>query len=238
MSLRFLFRNLKARWRTQRTELEALLSGLDPSCVALDVGSHKGSYLMPLHRRAARVVAFEPQPALAALLDEERRAWRMSRLEVRHHAVGSQVGEAELLVPRDPREAAMATLGSREGDWISCPVPVTTLDEEFLDSGERIGAIKIDVEGHELAVLEGGAGVLARDRPVLVVELEERHLGGVPVREAVQRFEAAGYRGELVTAGGLIPASRYEPSVHQRQDGERFWDRDSYANNFVFRPRR
>ncbi|SNT36751.1 methyltransferase, FkbM family [Tropicimonas sediminicola] len=38
-----------------------------------------------------------------------------------------------------------------------------------------LGFIKIDVEGHELEVLQGGKETLARETPVLLIEIEERH---------------------------------------------------------------
>lgn len=43
------------------------------------------------------------------------------------------------------------------------------------DAMEPIGCIKIDVEGHEDAVLRGGRRLLFRDHPSLIVEIEERH---------------------------------------------------------------
>ena len=51
-------------------------------------------------------------------------------------------------------------------------MPVKRLDDQHLDN---VGLIKIDVEGHELAVLHGAADTLTRNRPAVVVEAEERH---------------------------------------------------------------
>jgi hypothetical protein len=41
--------------------------------------------------------------------------------------------------------------------------------------GGPVGFIKIDIEAHELPVLEGAAEILNRDRPVLLIESEKRH---------------------------------------------------------------
>lgn len=43
---------------------------------------------------------------------------------------------------------------------------------------DDVGFIKIDVEGHELAVLKGATSLINRCRPVLLVECEERHSPG------------------------------------------------------------
>ena len=41
-----------------------------------------------------------------------------------------------------------------------------------------VGFIKVDVEGHEEEVIDGGFRVIARDHPVLLIEIEERHRHG------------------------------------------------------------
>ena len=51
-------------------------------------------------------------------------------------------------------------------------VPVRTLDSFGLTS---VGFIKIDVEGHELAVLQGACKTIALSHPILMVEVEDRH---------------------------------------------------------------
>jgi FkbM family methyltransferase len=54
-------------------------------------------------------------------------------------------------------------------------VPMVRLDDMDLPDP---AFIKIDVEGHELAVLEGAQALLARARPVLMMEMEDRHAPG------------------------------------------------------------
>jgi hypothetical protein len=51
-------------------------------------------------------------------------------------------------------------------------VPWVSLDEKIT---EPVEFIKIDVEGHELAVLQDGMDILRRDHPVILIEAEERH---------------------------------------------------------------
>ena len=61
----------------------------------------------------------------------------------------------------------------------------------------RIGFIKIDVEGHELNVLEGAKRTISRDRPTLLIECEERHNPG-GVSKLRELFRDAGYEGRFL----------------------------------------
>ena len=65
------------------------------------------------------------------------------------------------------------------------------LDDLNLDP---VGFIKIDVEGHEEAVLMGGATLLERDRPTALIEIEERHKAGA-IDAITERMNGLGYRG-------------------------------------------
>ena len=63
--------------------------------------------------------------------------------------------------------------------------------------------VKVDVEGSELEVLEGGRGTILRDRPALIVELlTGAHADPVAVAEQIEG--SFGYAAKLVTIGGDI----------------------------------
>ena len=73
-------------------------------------------------------------------------------------------------------------------------MPTVTLDQILLplvQGGERVAFVNIDVEGHEFAVLKGGEALIARERPVLLVELEYRH--GARVGEVFDWLKARRY---------------------------------------------
>lgn len=59
-------------------------------------------------------------------------------------------------------------------------VPMRRLDELML---QRVSFKKFDVEGHEFEVLKGTTGLLATQKPVLLIEIEERHCAGDLQRE-------------------------------------------------------
>jgi len=47
-------------------------------------------------------------------------------------------------------------------------------------------------------------------------------------------LKSLGYKGSFICRNTLLPLSAFDPSVHQRQDGEWFWKKEGYCNNFVF----
>jgi FkbM family methyltransferase len=124
-----------------------------------------------------------------------------------------------------------------DGTIRSIEVPVRRLDDLGLTD---IGLIKIDVEGHELAVLHGATETLTQQRPAIVVEAEERHHPN-SVAEITGLLQGLGYAGYFDLDGVRRPIAEFDPARHQdpanvgsQKDG---WaGRGVYVNNFVFVP--
>lgn len=168
---------------------------------ALDVGANYGVYTWHLRRSAAEVVAFEPQPIAAAFL---RRAFG-ARVRIEEVALSDEAGEVVLRVPNDRMLDGCATIEPSNAladiSTSAVRVPRRRLDDYGFG---RVGLIKIDVEGHELAVLRGGAELIARDRPSLIVEAEDRHRPGA-LSSVHGHLRALGYRGLFLQDGRLLP---------------------------------
>lgn len=144
-------------------------SALRGDGVYVDVGSNRGQVLAEAVRAAprARHLAFEPIPELAA---EIRAAF--PGVECRELALGAAAGRAEFChfrkldgwsgLRRSP------VISDERGDPEYIEVQVSTLDDQLGDLDPTI--VKIDVEGAELDVLEGGRSMLARAKPLLIFE--------------------------------------------------------------------
>jgi len=240
---RFWFRAGRARWRDQRAEIRALVAAIGPGDAAADVGANKGAYLPWLSRAAGpegRVVAFEPQPDLAAYLVRACGAAGLSNVAVEAKGVSEKGGALRLHVPGAAGPSPGATFETSvaaQSAGRDVEVPVVALDDAFAGEGRRISALKIDVEGHELAVLRGARGILDRHAPTVVVESEGRHVGEAGLAAVLGFFAERGYAGSFVQRGRLLPVAAFDPAVHQRRGPGRFWDAADYANNFVMRPR-
>ncbi len=172
--------------------------------LSLDIGANYGVYAWHLARHSKGVIAFEPQPGPAAFV----RRGLGGRVRVEQVALSDGEGEVMLRVPRDRMQDGRATVepgNSLEAlDATEIVVPRRRLDSYGF---ERVGFVKIDVEGHEHAVLEGGRGLLERDRPTLVIEAEDRHRPGA-VDSVAALLAGFGYRGVFLRDGALVPIER------------------------------
>ena len=209
----------------------ALLPALCNSTRAgLDIGAALGAYSWPMARLCARCVAFEPNPDQARYLRQALGA----RATVENLALSNHDGAVELVIPLGSGNdnAGLATIAP--GAWLDDqPVRRITVKMRTLDGMEfgPVGFIKLDVEGHELAVLEGGRALLARDKPTLLVELEER-FGEGSIARVSALMEGLRYRGLFLEKGVLQPIARFDPVRHQQM--AKWGVHGAYINNFIF----
>lgn len=149
----------------ETTVARSIASLLPDDGVFLDVGSNWGYFPLLFASRetfGGRILAFEPVPATFADLAEViGQAGLEPWVEIRQSAVGAEEGEVSMHVPRHSGLARMDSHGS------GVKVPVVRIDSLNL---ERADVIKVDVEGHELAVFEGARDTLRRLGPAIVFE--------------------------------------------------------------------
>jgi FkbM family methyltransferase len=179
-------------------ELDVLSEIMAAGGTAVDVGANQGFFAYAFSRIATRVEAFEPNPDYAAFAQ----AMLGSRARVHAIALSNERGTAELVVPLSEQGMALHLGGSLktatagQGGMQHFQVEVRTLDSyEFSD----VRALKVDVEGSEMEVLQGGRATIARDRPILIVEL----LTGAhadPAAAAEEICGTYGYTAWLVTS--------------------------------------
>ena len=178
---------LPRRWRLPIVAYVDLLQGAEPECrwlrrigpcrgIAIDVGANYGIYSYALSKLYLRVVAFEPNPKAAQLLQ----SWNSPKVDLVQTALSSRAGSSILYVPLN-NGFEVSGWGSLDRD--NCPGAVDFAKLEVhlrtLDSFELsdVGFIKIDVEGHELQVLQGAAETIARCKPNLLVEVRQNETG-------------------------------------------------------------
>ncbi|WP_407178834.1 FkbM family methyltransferase [Bradyrhizobium sp. STM 3562] len=227
------------RPKTAEQELNFLDRIVPEGAVTVDVGANCGLYTRKLSRLSRKVHAFEPSPKMAELL----RRTAASNVNVHEIALSDQVGDAELFIPQDNNQPVygLASLeprlvGSNQA-VVATKVPTARLDAIV---HEDVAFVKVDVEGHELNVLNGAVELLENSQPVFLVEAEDRH------REQATRllfdfFARRAYRGYFLKDGSAFPVHQFQVEELQDEtvllpDGGRK-SGTSYVNNFFFFPR-
>lgn len=205
-----------------------------PGDVAVDVGACKGGYTYWMRREVGdvgAVLAFEPQPVLAAYLRQCVRDFGWLNVHVDEAALSSEPGTGTLYVPgTGPSPGASLVGASLPEGSTGYEVHVDTLDrvlaERSLDT--RVRLVKCDVEGHELEVFRGAERTLSDHRPHVLFECEARHLRGHTMEEVFGYLEELGYQGSFFWRGERLAVAEFVEELHQVQG------RRPYANNFVF----
>lgn len=208
------------RWKGER-ELRELPRLVAPGTIAVDVGAHFGTYSHALCRlvgKRGRVISFEPIEEDARYLTAAARQLRLP-MDVHACALSAVTGTAELTVPErhGDRKTALSTLESHDGGGGGevRTVEVRRLADVLADAALPVSFIKIDVEGHESAVLDGAVETIARYRPILLIEIEQR-FHDRPVAAVIDRVLAMGYHGQFLNAAGQRrPSSEFDPQFHQ-----------------------
>lgn len=144
------------------------------AAVALDVGANVGNHALFFARRFRQVVAFEPNPPVAKLL--EANVALNDADNVRVVPVGLADESRDLLFIQD-ESGNLGGSGFADGAGPARAgrtrvLPVRRGDEELerLALAGRVALIKIDVEGYELQVLKGLARTIARESPLILFE--------------------------------------------------------------------
>jgi FkbM family methyltransferase len=186
---------------TGRLEEELLMLGALTSArgTAVDIGANRGYYSYVMAGVFSRVVAFEPNAVLTANLSR----YGAPHVTIHHCALSSTDGPLQLHLPsRDGQLcdgwASVEPLTSSEWDGIEvAQVAGRRLDDFGL---RNVSLIKMDVEGHEVATLEGSVRTVEVNRPVVIIEVKP------PNREAVDNFfRTLGFVPHVASNGRLQP---------------------------------
>lgn len=213
-----------------------MLAVLPSGGSAIDIGAHKGAYTFWMARRVGRrgtVLAIEPQRGVAAGLARSVSAWGLHQVHVVNAAASNRSGQGTINIPRDSTHGA--SMGALEAGRAvdMTPVRLVTITELVREHTlSRLDFVKIDAEGHEIEIVEGGLDAFQRLRPSLLVESEARAHGGG--RSHLDRLrdllEPLGYVGAFHDGKAWLPLEALDVDQHQNYGHGR------YCNNIFFAP--
>ena len=204
------------RWSTPREDLvetnwadeaaSAFVNLIAGKKRVFDVGANWGFYVLLAHKHrdaGCQIVAFEPHPQSAKELRTQITLNGIGGATVVEAAMSDRAGTLEFLDTGSAIGQKMAGLDNEFADARRISVPTITLDA----AAEQYGMpdlIKLDVEGAENLVLEGGKTVLTRHRPILLVEVHGEERSG----RLYELMKGYGYRCQT-PAGAVVNDGSY-----------------------------
>ena len=196
----------------------------------LDVGGNVGLVTLEVaartRERSPSIHVFEPHPDNVDALERNLGLNPGVRVEVVRAAVGSAEGSARLRTSAPRGESGAHRIVSADTAEDTMVVRVVTLDEYARRKGlDYVDVLKIDVEGHEVAVLEGAKELLRRQAVGMVI---------LEMNESLIRA-SDGESGDLYAT---LSSSGYEPTVLPSTSPSRLLRRLHHmaADDVAFRP--
>lgn len=145
-----------------------------------DIGTNIGMWTLLMSENCGstgHVYSFEPIPSTLKNLRENIELSKKTNITVLPTALGDKKGTLKMYVPPDPGRASLARETS--GDSVE-EVSINKLDDIWQELGfPKISFVKMDVEGAEPLVLEGGSHFFQQCRPVVTSEINATKLSNI-----------------------------------------------------------
>lgn len=172
-------------------EVDSILALTRPGDHVLDLGANIGFHTLALARAVGadgRVTSVEPQRYCFQLLCANVTVNQLPQVQCLRAAVGDAPGTCAVPVtaPTARHNAGATVVSLTGGDGQTDTVPLVTVDSLALP---RCDLIKVDTEGFEDRVVQGGLATLTRFRPVLYIEVHDRE----KLRRLVGQLKPLGY---------------------------------------------
>jgi FkbM family methyltransferase len=239
---RFMVPAIAVQYRLSEPELGRLADLVPKGRGAVDVGVWWGPWTWWLARRALQVHSFEPNAELVGKLTPV-----LPRNVTLHQvALSDRSGESSLWIPGGGTgtegRASLESTTRTDDTWREETVVTSRLDD--FDLGD-VGFVKVDVEGHEFAVLKGAVNLLTTQRPTVLVEIEEHAHREGQLDAIVEFFGDHSYEATYLSRRSWHPIEdldRQAVRAMANKVASHGYVVDSllyarrYVHNFVFRP--
>lgn len=206
---------------------------------AIDIGANRGLYSYALAEICESVEAFEPQPWCCEVIEEYSRKFNKN-INLHNCGLSNSDSILQLNIPilkgriQTTLATGVASVNIPQGEYKPININVFPLDKfNFQD----VVFIKIDVEGHESKVLEGARETISREKPVILVEIEQRHLGDLPMQTIFQQINNLGYEGFFLFNNEFQSCKDFNRITHQNISAiANPINNQKYVSNFIFKP--
>jgi FkbM family methyltransferase len=194
--------------------------------VSIDVGANDGIYTYALSKISIKVESFEPQVDCLDLLY----SYNAKNVNIHNCGLSNINGLLKLNIPVVGGKArrGYASFKNKTKSDVEIIVPIRRLDDFNFES---IDFIKIDVEGYEKEVIEGAVNTIKNNSPIILIEIEQRHLSSVNIHDVFQLIKNLNYQGFFYLNKLRYPISEFQLDKHQN-----YQNKNIYINNFIFLP--
>ncbi len=181
----------------EELEFTTLMSLVKEDTVVFDVGANMGYYSVRIAQKArlGKVYSFEPDPGNFGILTKNIALNQLTNVMARNVALSDKADVLRLW--KHPFNVGDYRLYN-DGDFKEyVDVPTISLDSVI---PERVDLVKIDVQGYEYFVFNGGKKLLSKHHPVIFSEFWPRGLynSGATPADYLNLIESNGYKPSLI----------------------------------------
>ncbi len=218
--------------RSDEQEINLVKKFIKPGSDSIDVGVYRGVYSYEMSKYSEKVHSFEPNPIIFKYIDKNLKKF-IKNIHLYNFALSNQNKTINLKIPirnsnsnkeifEEYYEMGRATIHNENNfeNYENFEIQTKTIDELSFDN--KISFIKIDVEGHELEVIEGAKNTIKKDKPILLVEIEKQYTKK-EVAESINFINSLGYKSYFFDKKDLKSTNELN-------------NLDSF-NNFIFFPK-
>jgi FkbM family methyltransferase len=200
---------------------EAMRTYIRPGMTALDIGAHAGYWTMAMSRLVGsdgRVLGFEPNPATMARLSQTCRINHLEKnVRLFELAASDHTGPVSFVALEDEHSPSSRIGDERHLTTGEFQVESTRLDDLWNEEDlPDPGFVKLDVEDHEVAAIRGAREMLARSRPVILVEIHSIE----SLRGCVDELSALGYSIRPLSGAAVFRKVIEEGALDEVTTGE------------------
>lgn len=190
-----------------RSMLDRIAPLIRSDMAALDIGAFIGSHSFEYLKHASCVMSFEPNPSAFKCL-----AHNCPEAICVNIALGDKFS-TRYWTRIYPNCGASYLADEPSPDCLV--VPVRPLDSFQLPP--RIGYVKIDAEGEEVAILRGGKETILKHRPSMCIEVNRAALRrtGTSAEELIDTLRSYGYKTEPIWPGGDVQEQYDLIAIHK-----------------------
>ncbi len=170
-------------------ELHLLPFLVNPNKISIDIGANTGLYTHFLSKISREVYAFEPHKILAGFLEKAA----ASNVRVINCGVSDSCGIKTFYTPLINGEKSLNIASIEKENVAEFEYVEDTLETKTIDhfNLKDVGFVKIDVEGHEMEVLNGAEKTIKACHPIMLIEILDapQSLDIHPVIQLMQTYK-------------------------------------------------